>query len=217
MTQPANFGRLARLYRWMEYFSFGPYLAECRNLRLAEITPCQSALVFGDGDGRFLARLAATAAEIQAAAIDASAQMLQQAARRLPGGNRVRLVQADALVCDPAGFPEAPFNLVISHFFLDCFSEQEIAELLDRVRGAVSDNAIWIVSEFAIPRRAPVRQIGALIVRSLYLAFALLTGLKIRRLPDHGRIMREAGWRLEDHTQLLCGLLISERWRFVPE
>jgi hypothetical protein len=43
----------------------------------------------------------------------------------------------------------------------------------------------------------------------------LLTGLRTRRLPDHGRVMREAGWSLEDRRTLLEGLLISERWRRV--
>jgi hypothetical protein len=39
-----------------------------------------------------------------------------------------------------------------------------------------------------------------------------LTGLRTRRLPDHGHVMRKAGWVLEDKRQLLLGLLASERW-----
>ncbi|MGA9720305.1 MAG: class I SAM-dependent methyltransferase, partial [Acidobacteriaceae bacterium] len=105
----------------------------------------------------------------------------------------------------------------VSHFFLDCFTEPEIALLLSRVHTAVCDNAIWIVSDFAIPQRAPARQIAVLIVRGLYLAFGLLTGLTTRRLPDHGRVMQEAGWLLEDRSKLLLGLLVSERWRRPPE
>lgn len=213
MNQPAKFGRLARIYRWMEYFSFGPYLAVCRSIRLIEIGACHRCLLYGDGDGRFVARLVRQVPEMPVVAIDASDAMLRQAARRLPDTHRVRLVHADALACEPGDFPESPFDLVISHFFLDCFSDAEIAQLLARIRGAVSKNALWIVSEFAIPRRAPARQIGSLIIRSLYLAFGFLTGLKIRHLPDYGRMMREAGWQLEDRKELLFGLLISERWR----
>jgi ubiquinone/menaquinone biosynthesis C-methylase UbiE len=197
----------------MEYFSFGPYLQQCRILRLDEAAGQHRALVYGDGDGRFLAKLVKRAPDIQAAAVDASAAMLRQAAGKLPDGSRVRLAHADALNCEPAQFPEAPFDLVVSHFFLDCFTEPEIALLLSRVKKAVSEDAIWIVSDFAIPQRAPARQIAALIVRGLYLAFGLLTRLTTRRLPDHGRVMQEAGWRLEDRRKLLFGLLTSERWR----
>ena len=102
---------------------------------------------------------------------------------------------------------------MVSHFFLDCFTETELALLLSRVHGAVREDAIWIVSDFAIPQRAPAKHIANLIVCGLYLAFGLMTGLTTRRLPDYGRVMQQAGWLLEDRRQLLFGLLVSERWR----
>ena len=123
MNAPARFGRLARVYRWMEYFSFGPYLKQCRELRIFEMTGCRRALVFGDGDGRFLAELMRHSPNMPVAAVDASREMLRQTAQRLPPEAHVRLVHADALECEPAGFSEAPFDLVVSHFFLDCFDE----------------------------------------------------------------------------------------------
>ena len=194
MSTPPSFDRLARLYCWMEYFSFGPYLQQCRKLRVREMVWCRRALVYGDGDGRFLAELARQIPNLQVAAVDASAEMLRQAARRLSSGAPVRLVHTDALGCNPAAFPEAPFDLIVTHFFLDCFDEAEMASLVSRVNGAAEDYALWVVSDFAIPRRPGARLAGTLIVRGLYLSFGLLTGLKARRLPDHGRVMREGGW-----------------------
>jgi SAM-dependent methyltransferase len=197
----------------MEYFSFGPYLQQCRKLRIPEMGTYRRAIEYGDGDGRFLAELVRRVPSIQVVAVDASRDMLRQTARRLCPGGHVRLVHADALGCDPAAFSEAPFDLIVTHFFLDCFDEAEIASLVSRVNGGTEDQALWVVSDFAIPGRLAARLAGTLIVRGLYLAFALLTGLKARRLPDHGRVMREAGWILEDRRELLLGLLISESWR----
>jgi SAM-dependent methyltransferase len=213
MSQPANFDRLARLYCWMEYLSFGPYLQQCRVLCLSDISACRRALVYGDGDGRFLAELVRRAPEMQVAAIDASGTMLRQAAKRLPSEVQVRLVHADALACEATAFPEAPFDLVASHFFLDCFDEEELAVLAAHVNAAAGEGAVWVVSDFAIPRRPGARQLGRIVVSGLYLAFGLLTGLRTRRLPDHGRVMHDSGWRLEDRRTLLLGLLLSERWR----
>jgi cyclopropane fatty-acyl-phospholipid synthase-like methyltransferase len=197
----------------MEYFSFGPYLKQCRELRISKMIACRRALVFGDGDGRFLAELVRHSPRMQVTAVDASREMLSQTAQRLPPEARVRLVNVDALECEPARFSEAPFDLVVSHFFLDCFDEGELASLLTSVNAAVDDSAIWVVSDFAIPQRIVARQVGMLMVRGLYLAFGLLTGLKTRRLPNHEHVMREAGWILEDRRSLLLGLLVSERWR----
>jgi SAM-dependent methyltransferase len=213
MNAPARFGRLARAYRWMEYFSFGPYLKQCRELRISEMAACQRALVFGDGDGRFLAELARHFPKMPVTAVDASREMLRQTEQRLPSEAHVRLVHADVLECEPAGFSEAPFDLVVSHFFFDCFDEEELASLLTSTNAAVDDSAIWVVSDFAIPQRIVARQLGMRIVHGLYLAFGLLTGLRTRRLPNHGRVMRKAGWILEDRRGLLLGLLVSERWR----
>jgi SAM-dependent methyltransferase len=216
MSEPARFDRLSHIYRWMEYFSFGPYLQRCRSLRLDEIISCRRALVFGDGDGRFLAELMRRAPGMEATAVDASSQMLIRLAQRLPPRALVRRVHTDALGCDPAEFPEAPFDLIVSHFFFDCFDEVEIASLVSRVHPAADKSALWVVSDFAIPQRKPARFMGMLVVQGLYLAFGLMTGLKTRHLPNHARVMREAGWMLEDRRELFLGLLVSERWRLAP-
>jgi SAM-dependent methyltransferase len=213
MSTPARFDRVARLYRWMEYFSFGPYLQQCRRLRTVDMSSSRRALVFGDGDGRFLAELVRRVPRIHVTAVDASREMLRQAAQRLPGKADVVLVHADALECNPAGFPQAPFDLVVSHFFLDCFNGREVGSLLVRVNAAVEEDALWVISDFAIPQRRAARLAAMLIVRGLYLAFALLTGLRTHRLPDYGRAMRDAGWILEERRELLLGLLVSESWR----
>jgi len=54
---PADFNRLAPFYRWMEWFTFGPFLWKCRIAFLPEMRSRKSALILGDGDGRFTARL----------------------------------------------------------------------------------------------------------------------------------------------------------------
>jgi hypothetical protein len=213
MNTRSGFDRLAYIYRWMEYFTFGSYLQQCRLFRIGELALCRRALIYGDGDGRFLSELMRSLPQIEVTAVDASREMLRQAAQRLPVGAHVRLVQADALECEVEDFREAPFDLIVTHFFLDCFSEAEIASLLSRMNTAAEEHALWVVSEFAIPKRNPARLAGKLIIRALYLAFGLLTGLRIQHLPDYGRVMHETGWMLEDRRELLFGLLVSERWR----
>jgi ubiquinone/menaquinone biosynthesis C-methylase UbiE len=210
MTAPARFGRLARVYRFMEYLSFGPWLLRCRMLRLPEMLQARSALVYGDGDGRFVARLAQAAPQMQIVAVDASSAMLQRTAMRLAPGARVSLQQANALTYTPA----QPCELVVSHFFLDCFSTREAGILVRQLRPGVAHGTRWVISDFAIPSGTLPGLAGRVVVRSLYLAFGLLTGLRTRRLPDHGSALSHAGWQLEDRQLLLAGLLVSERWRF---
>ena len=213
MRKIARFDRLARLYFWMEYFSFGPYLQRCRCLRLVEMRNRKRALIYGDGDGRFLAKLVRVAPALQITAVDASDAMLRRARLRLPANASVQWVHADARQWEP---PRSRFDLIVSHFFLDCFDEDEVAGIVSRVNAAAADDAMWVVSEFAIPRGPFAGRAGRLIVSALYLAFGWMTGLTVRRLPDYAGVLRHAGWQLEDRRQLLRGLLVSEIWRRPP-
>ena len=124
--------------------------------------------------------------------------------------SRVSAHCADARDWQPAN---PPYDLVASHFFLDCLTTEEIRALAAKLRDAVSPSAMWIVSEFAVPRSRFGRFVARPLVWLLYRAFGLLTGLRVRGLPDHQAALRKAGFTLAQHQSWLCGLLVSEMWR----
>jgi ubiquinone/menaquinone biosynthesis C-methylase UbiE len=206
----ADFNRLVALYRWMEWLTFGPFLWECRLAFLPEMRCKKSALVLGDGDGRFTARLLRENPQIEIEAVDASEAMLRQLMRRAGhSAVHVRTHLADARQLD---FLAGSFDLVATHFFLDCLTTEEIAPLATELRGRMAPGAAWVISEFAIPDTFYGRFVAGPLVSALYLAFRLLTGLAIRRLPDHRKALVEAGFMLSKQRRWLGGLLVSEMW-----
>jgi hypothetical protein len=205
-----NFDRLARLYRWMELLSFGPWLMRCRCAFLSECLSSSRALALGDGDGRFTARLLRENSTICIDAIDASHAMLSSLFRRAAAhACRVRTYQADARSLLP---PNPPYDLIVSHFFLDCLSTEEVKSLAAVLGSAVSPGSLWIVSEFAIPPTLFGEVVARPVVWALYRAFGWLTGLEVRQLPDHHSALRHAGFTLEKSRSWLGGVLISEVW-----
>ncbi len=208
----ANFDHVARAYRWLEYFSFGPMLECCRFYRLRQISACNRALVIGDGDGRFLARLMRENPSLTVEAIDSSREMLKLLKDRVEGlgaAGRLTLRCEDARNLTLSG----QYDLVATHFFLDCLSTEEIAALASRIRPYLAPNVVWVVSDFAIPNGAAALP-SRIVVSSLYAAFGILTGLKTRSLPRHGEALRSAGFVLADRKEWLGGLLFSELWKF---
>jgi hypothetical protein len=208
-----NFDRLARAYRWMEWASFGPFLGLCRTTFLPRLTQCSNALVLGDGDGRFAARLLRANPHIRVHAVDASPAMLATLSRAC-SSNAIRLTieTADLRAWRPAPAPTALYDLVVTHFVLDCLSASGVLALARLIRPNVSPNALWVVSEFGVPQGWFGRLVAATIVRGLYLGFGLLTGLQARALPDYASALRTAGFIcLARHTRL-GGLLVSELW-----
>jgi hypothetical protein len=217
----SNFNRLAYPYRWMEYASFGPYLGHCRRAQLAYLGGARRALVLGDGDGRFLKRLLESNPLLTADVVDSSHSMLRVLDRRIrrmgePVHRRIRLYHADALGWNASG----PYDLVISHFFLDCFFASELDRLFDRLLPHLDPGARWVISEFSIPNRRSTPALrawlspylGRSIVGLLYRSFGLLTGLRVRRLPDFAVSLRRRGLRLDRETHFLGGLLESQLW-----
>jgi SAM-dependent methyltransferase len=209
-----NFDRLARPYRWLEYFSFGPLLQRTRTQFLGDLGGCRRALVLGDGDGRFSARLLRANLEIELHAVDASGGMLRVLAGRVQrAGHAQRLTveQADLRRWMPNG--GEVYDLVVTHFFLDCLTTAEAEDLACRVNHAAAPGALWLVSEFAVPRTGFGRLIAGPLVSGLYAAFRALTGLYLDRLPDYAGALAAAGWSLCAERRRLNGLLVSQLWR----
>ncbi|MGA2558288.1 MAG: class I SAM-dependent methyltransferase [Terracidiphilus sp.] len=212
MNQTPDFDGLAGVYRWMEYFSFGPWLALTRRTFLKDATACRRALVIGDGDGRFTARLLRQNPDIRVDAVDASAAMLESLLRHARGGaDRVTVHQADARSWTPPQ-EDSPYDLVATHFFLDCLTQAEIETLAKRLRKYVTPDAIWIVSEFAIPANGFARILAKPLISFLYLCFGVLTGLQVRKLPNHRRSLDTAGFSRSRVRRRLAGILVAEVW-----
>lgn len=218
MNRPPNFNRLAGLYRWMELASFGPFLWWCRCAFLDDLGACRRALILGDGDGRFTARLLRSNPDIQIDAVDASPAMLHSLARRAsPHTDRLRTHLADARQWQPDELQDAPpYDLVVTNFFLDCLTTDEVQALAARLRPALSPNTLWLVSEFDLPPGWYGRLVARPIIQSLYLAFGWLTGLAVRALPDHPSALRASGFALHKRRAWLAGLLVSELWSANP-
>jgi hypothetical protein len=218
MNQPPDFNRLARSYRWMEFFSFGPWLALTRRTFLDKLTHSRRALVIGDGDGRFTARLLRENPAVRIDAVDASAAMLDTLLHRAgPHANRVRVHLADARTWNPpTSILAQTYDLIATHFFLDCLIQPEVQSLASRLRNAAAPSALWIVSEFSIPPGWFGRFIARPLVSTLYLAFGWLTGLAVRTIPDHPTALHTAGFILQHRRSRLAGLLIGEMWSVGP-
>jgi SAM-dependent methyltransferase len=195
----------------MEYLSFGPALCRCRTEFLPDLGHCRNALVIGDGDGRFTARLLETNPAIRVEAVDASPAMLRALVRRA-GRNapRVRTEVADARAWQTTSVE--PYDLVVTHFFLDCLTTYEVRSLVEKIRSASAPNTLWVVSDFVVPRSLFGRIVARPLVSGLYCAFGLLTGLDIRALPDHASAFAESGFKMTRQRIRLWGLLASELW-----
>ena len=194
---------IAPHYWWIERLGMGRALERRRRWFLPRLMDARRALVLGDGDGRFLRELLRHNPVVHADYVDLSARMLDLA-RHKAGAGRVTFRRVDALAAD---FAAAEYDLIATHFFLDCFDQAELDTLVSKIAAAAAPGARWVVSEFRTPT-VPAR----LLVSALYLFFRITTGLRTRRLVDHGPILRSHGFRLIDASQARGAFVVSELW-----
>jgi ubiquinone/menaquinone biosynthesis C-methylase UbiE len=215
MTLPsaktANFNPIARPYRWLEYLTLGPILQQTRLHHLPSLTHKKSALILGDGDGRFLAQLFTQNPHLQAEAIDTSATMLHLLRQRCsPYADRLQTYQTDALTFHPE--PTKKYDLIVTHFFIDCLTQTDLETLITRITPHLTPKALWLISDFHIPQTGPMKPLAQAYVRGLYIAFRLLTNLRVTALPDHATPLTRSGFtRIAQHHRL-GGLLTTELW-----
>ncbi len=203
---------IARWYRWLEYLAFGKALERRRREYLDEAANAGSVLILGDGDGRFTAELLRRSAAL-IDSVDLSPRMLSLAQGRIrehkPNGTRLRFHQGDARTMK---LPPKKYDLIVSHFFLDCFTPDELPVLIARISHAAGPQARWLISEFGVPSTGIRRVAGAFLIKVMYWFFRALTGLKARRLPDYSTSLSLHGFRRVRHRSTADGFLVSELW-----
>ena len=211
---PANFGRLARWYAPLEWLSFGQALARRRRCFLGDprVANARRALVLGDGDGRFTAALLERYPRLEVTAVDASAAMLAQLERRVRARTPSAMLELRCADLRTWTAPHAGYDLIVSHFVFDCLTTDDLAALVARIAPALAPNARWLVSDFAIPSHTFWSPVARAMVRVLYFAFRLLTGLGITRLPDYQSALTSARFQLAQAETALGGCLRSELW-----
>ncbi|HTL68680.1 MAG TPA: class I SAM-dependent methyltransferase [Lacunisphaera sp.] len=209
-----GFDLLAPHYTWMEALLAGSRLQRCRTAWLDELTGCRRLLVAGLGHGPVLPELLACNRHAHVTCVDASAGMLAVARRRAeragldPG--RITFVHA-AL---PAWRPSAgEFDGVVTNFFLDCFSPDELRTVVATLAGAATKDARWVVADFTIPPGGLARWRARFVHALMYAFFRVATGLRARRLTAPDALLAAEGFALAGRRTSEWGLLHADLWR----
>jgi SAM-dependent methyltransferase len=213
MTRP-TFDRLAPLYRWLEWGTYGGLLQWCRTAHLGKLGSCRRALVVGDGDGRFLAALLRANRTVTADSVDVSPGMVALARReaaRVPGGlDRVQFHVADVRT---DALPGSGYDLLVTNFLLDCFPVDQLGPVVLRLSQAAAPAARWVVGDFAEPPAGWRRAAARLALAGMYAFFRMATGIPAQALVNPGPMLAAAGFVPDSRRERLGGFLVSTLWQ----
>ena len=207
-----SFDRLAPYYRRLEWFTAGSLLQRSRTCFLPEAASPQRALLLGEGPGRFLAELLRTNLHVEATCIERSPRMISEARRHLTRSelDRVRFAPVDALT---AQLPSHHFDLIVTHFFLDCFTPDELEGLVARIASSATPEALWLLADFCQPEAGWTRWRARMVLALMYRFFRRVTGLSASRLTPPDPFLQAGGFRLTARRLANFGLVHSDLWQ----
>lgn len=213
-----SFDAVAPGYRALETIAFGNALQRCRVACLGEIRSPQQALIVGEGNGRFLCELLKTHPSVQVDCVDSSERMLQLARKRvatelLDRTDQIRFLRRDITNWAPA---ENHYDLIVTHFLLDCFQETELPGVIKKLAFAAKPEGAWLLADFRLPAGGFARLRARTWLALMYRFFRLTTRIKANRLVDPTPFIQAGGFVLQRQHLLRGGILKSELWRRNP-
>ncbi len=209
-----SFDRLAPHYRWMERLLAGEKLQRCRTTFLNTIPRPKRVLMPGEGDGRCLVELLRAHPDAHFTCVDASQRMLERArASVLEHGLReehIEFIHADATRWQA---PPGKFDLLVTHFFLDCFRADQLAKLVPRLAAAAGPDARWLLADFREPAAGVAKWRAHGILQAMYFFFQRAARLPASRLTVPDAFLQRSGFILRERRLSEWGVLHSDLWQ----
>lgn len=204
----SGFDSVARIYQTLERVAFGSALERARFSFVDRLQQCESVLILGDGDGRFLEAALRAAPRAKFVCVDSSRTMIDLASARVAASQRGRVT---FLCTDARQFDPSPkrFDAIVTLFFLDCFTARDVRSLVAQLTTHLQPNGMWLFADFAIPSSGLARLHATLLVQSLYAFFRWQTAIEARELPPSEQLLGTAGLKRVDERAFRWGSLRS--------
>jgi hypothetical protein len=111
--------------------------------------------------------------------------------------------------------PQQSYDLVVTHFFLDCFDRDRLSHVITKLAHAAAPKSRWLVADFAIPPKG-LRKIHAKIwLRMMYSFFRTVADLEAHELVDPSSLIRDTGFQLRQEIVGHFGLVKAQLWERV--
>lgn len=208
-----GYDRLALIYQAIERVVFGGHLQAARVALLDQLPSWQRMLLLGDGDGRLLEVIVEgmrKGSDQTIISVDHSEAMLHQQRNRIanqPASKQVEWIKTDALSFTP---DENSFDVIVTPFFLDCFTTEQLQSALPQWRDGLRQEGRWYYVDFVVPQQGWRRIPTGFLCRVMHTFFRLATGLPNSKLLNVPSMLRQMGLEPEQQNYRFGGMMVTE-------
>lgn len=200
-----GFDFLASRYTSLTRLVFGKTLDHAQKFPLDFIEPDVSVLILGGGSGELLNTLLQKHPTVSVDYIDLSPNMIELAKRKTGNPLSVNFITGTE-----QNIPSRTYTVVITNFYLDLFSDKRLNEVIDIIKPRLSDNVIWLATDF-ISEKTWHR----IFLKVMYVFFKIITRIEAGSLPDWQSALSHAGFREVKSKNFYGGFIKSSVYKRV--
>jgi len=170
-----GFNSIAKYYDRLARLVFSKSIVQAQTCFLNRIPPSSHVLVVGGGTGWWMNDFLRSNPTCTICFVEESSEMIRLAKSATKEDHRItfRLGTHDSISeCDE-------FDVVITSFFLDIFSDNELRAVVNKIDTSAKPRALWLVTDFV-----ETKWWHSIMLIVMYGFFRLTTGLKNQKLPD---------------------------------
>lgn len=175
-----RFDRVAPFYDVLAGIAFGNSIKKAQEFNLDTITDGSDVLVLGGGTGKFLVKLLNRNSKCKIWYVEASEKMIDKAKNNLTFSDQVVFIHGTH-----ENLPKLKFDVVITHFFVDMFSEHELTAISFQFHNLLKADGQWLVADFVNHKYW-----HKVILKLMYLFFNILGILDLKSLADWNRVIQ---------------------------
>lgn len=200
----ANFNSISPFYDGLERLVFGDTLNRATRYFLGTLSPNDKILILGGGNGHILSWLDELNIPLGVTYVENAAKMMEASRRKGPFSTiKVDFVMEDAKLF----VSDRIFDVVLTPFFLDCFSDAELARHGTRWTGMLRKGGCWIFTDFVNGSKYQF------MIPLMYGFFRIAARLQTSKLPRYSILFDPEVFRLEGELTYYSGLIATRHYK----
>lgn len=180
-----GFNRIAGSYDLLARFVFGKALHQAQLNFLDHIRINDRVLILGGGTGALLLDLVRINSGCSIWYVEASSSMIAKAREKMREFPQTNIYFIHGT---QDHIPAMQFDVVITNFFLDLFSEKTLTDVTLKVNGVLKSGGRWLVSDFVCRARW-----HKAMLKVMYFFFRLTCGIEGQDLPLWEKCLQTLG------------------------
>ena len=202
----ANFNNSAWFYDRLSRLVYGRAVINAQVYLMQYIPADSKILIVGGGTGWILEIITNVhASGLSITYVEVSANMMALSKKRNAGANQVVFI-TDAI---ENIFLPADFDVVITPFLFDNFTEQTTEQVFDHIHALLKPNGLWLNCDFQLTGK----WWQGLLLRSMILFFRIVCNIEASRLPDIEKYFEQHDYKTIAGQTFFGDFIISKVWR----